>query len=530
MRRRLKHLAGQTGEIRTASFRGAQHLVVPVVALVEGVVRPSNSSGPELALASEFAHAPAGWNGRPVMVGHPTISGTPVPAGDPAILERDSIGSIFKANLDGQSLKLEAWIDEARARELGGEAEAIVERLQAGEQVEVSVGVIIDLEEKKGEWNDKPYSFVWRSVMPDHLALLREGEIGACSIEMGCGAPRVASSRTPAEVRPAAQQPPLRRVLARLLDFFRGAQSEDELSDNDLRQRLDRALQEAEPEFFFIESVFPGESTVVYTAFPPDGGDLRLFRRTYEVSDDGVVALSEGREEVQRFTQFEPVRAASACTCGKSTLRAAREGQRSKSMTKTERITALIANTATPFTEADQKWLEAAPDERLTAIEGHYAEPASPAAGPEGDTPAAAPAQGATAPSASSPESAGTPATPASPPKEKTPEEVEAEFLKAAPESIRTMVARQKAADTKRRTDLVSVLKTAQDAYTEEELGAMPLEDLERLVRVAKAAVPAPDYSGRGVPRPKEDDEPELAALSMADYRKRKQGQTAAAS
>jgi len=66
--------------LRTANFDGREYVVVPVVALVEGVIHPVNSAAPELVLAEEFAKAPNGWNGRPVLWNHPRLNGRRVSA------------------------------------------------------------------------------------------------------------------------------------------------------------------------------------------------------------------------------------------------------------------------------------------------------------------------------------------------------------------------------------------------------------------------------------------------------------------
>ena len=61
------------GSFRTEKFAGRDYMVVPVVALVEGVIQGVNAANPELALASEFGKFPAGWNGRPVVMDHPEV-------------------------------------------------------------------------------------------------------------------------------------------------------------------------------------------------------------------------------------------------------------------------------------------------------------------------------------------------------------------------------------------------------------------------------------------------------------------------
>ena len=94
----------------------------------------------------------------------------------------------------------------------------------------------------------------------------------------------------------------------------------------------------------------------------------------------------------------------------------------------------------------------------------------------------------------------------------KTPEQIEKEFLDnpATPQSIRDMVARMRTAEATRRTELVGKLKAlTEGVHTEDQLKAMPLEQLESLAKLLKAEVPAVDFSGAGVRREnanKDDD------------------------
>jgi hypothetical protein len=73
-------------------------------------------------------------------------------------------------------------------------------------------------------------------------------------------------------------------------------------------------------------------------------------------------------------------------------------------------------------------------------------------------------------------------------------------FLAAAPQSIRDIVAGNKATLAAKTDALIGQLKTAQSAFTEEELKAKPIGELEKLAALAKVEAPA-DYSGRGIPR-----------------------------
>jgi len=183
--------AHASGLIRTGTYRDHDYVVVPVVALVEGVIHAHNAPSPELVLAEEFGRAPQGWNGRPVMLGHPQRGGHQVSANEPSVLEAGQIGQVFNARVEGGKLKAEAWLDPVLVEKVQGASE-MLEGMRGGEQVEVSVGVFVTENETRGALHGKTYTGIWKDITPDHLAFLTDGVIGACSIEMGCGAPRAA--------------------------------------------------------------------------------------------------------------------------------------------------------------------------------------------------------------------------------------------------------------------------------------------------------------------------------------------------
>lgn len=181
-----------TDSIRTETFNGDEYVVVPVVALVEGVLHSANAEHPELALASEFGRYPNAWDGRPLVMNHPKVDDAYVGANSPTVLEEWSFGQLFNTRLDGDKLKTEAWINTAKVNALGGEAASTLERIQSGDMVEVSTGLFAMVDESEsGKHNGIDYAGVWHSVAPDHLAFLSEGTIGACSVEAGAGVPRL---------------------------------------------------------------------------------------------------------------------------------------------------------------------------------------------------------------------------------------------------------------------------------------------------------------------------------------------------
>jgi len=179
--------ARDSGEIRLQKFMERDHLVVPVVALVEGVIHASNSADAELVLSEEFQRNVRGWNGRPVMLNHPKDKDDSISANDPKVLEQYQIGTVFNARVEDKKLKMDAYLDIEKMEKMGDEAVKMLASIREGKMNEVSVGTFVVAEPRTGKLGDKNYKAVWTEITSDHLAFLPEGIEGACSIEMGCG-------------------------------------------------------------------------------------------------------------------------------------------------------------------------------------------------------------------------------------------------------------------------------------------------------------------------------------------------------
>jgi hypothetical protein len=194
--------ASDTSLIRTETLAGREYTVVPVIALVEGVLQGANSTEPELALFSEFAKFPDSWNGRPVVLRHPNTNGVYVSANSPLIFEDYHMGFMFNTKGEDKRLKTEAWLDNLRIQDLGGEYLDTLTRINDGEVMNVSVGAFIDTRPSPGTFKGKDYLCVWQNVLPDHLALLPDQQ-GACSVADGCGTNRVAAAAAanPVQIR-----------------------------------------------------------------------------------------------------------------------------------------------------------------------------------------------------------------------------------------------------------------------------------------------------------------------------------------
>lgn len=521
---RCVHLVGVTSApLRTASFEAREHLVVPVVMLVEGVVFAVNAEHPEFVPAEELRVAPAGWGGRPVTWTHPVVDGNRVMANSPSVLERFSVGKIFNPSIrDDVKLVAEAWLD-VNGKSHIPEGRELVDRAKTGDPIEVSVGVFVTEEKTAGVFNGKPYKSIWRNIVPDHLAMLPKGDIGACSIAMGCGAPRAARSYfiTASGYEPTAKeqtvnkcakcnkehegecakedQTPARSLKDRLAALIRPrVGAETRISDTELANKLELSLRAVEPGFLGVDSVYFDDNEVVYAA-SPDPDQLQFFQRSYKLKD-GNVTLSDERIEMEMVTRFEPkdkkaakdkaaeASTKTACGCGGNGGKApvASEGATDMKIDK-ERVNKLLARKTTSFTEADAAYLEGFTEERFKQLEA-IETPEEKAAREKAE------AEQAAAKAASSNTTL-------------TPEQ----WLAAAPPELRALIERQKNTEAAERTAAIKVLTEAKAPFTETELAALPTETVKKLAATIKPTA-AVDYSvAAGVVRAAEDNSNDAA-------------------
>lgn len=167
--------------IRHETLRGADHIVVPVIMMLEGVHH--GSRGPLLHTSEELSSFTASWNGIPVIVYHPEIDGEFVSANLPEIVDSQVAGTIFNARFESGKLKAEAWIDVNRISKI---SPMTMQMIEDGLPLEVSIGVFSDEEVVEGDWNGEHYTAIAHNYRPDHLALLPDQE-GACNWNDGCG-------------------------------------------------------------------------------------------------------------------------------------------------------------------------------------------------------------------------------------------------------------------------------------------------------------------------------------------------------
>lgn len=323
-------------ELATAQLRGQDHLIVPCVMIVEGVLHSSNASDPALALASEFGITPQGWDGRPTVYNHPQEDGIAVSANRPKGWEDEVIGLCFNTSLDGKKLKTDLWLDISRTPQV------VIDGLKNGDEFEVSTGLFAQAEDASGKFDGKEYKMIWRNIVPDHLAILEKGSVGACSIADGCGAMRtnskgqevymnisaqtqgdsgassakkkedvVAASAAPSECgcQPtqfelAVNKLPkgLRMVVNQVASLFKT----NELSDNDIRTAIQAGL-DAQESFAYASVYAVFDSYVIFSAMSRSDYEWAAYKVSYTVAEGGAISIGSDAIRVRPETTYVPV-------------------------------------------------------------------------------------------------------------------------------------------------------------------------------------------------------------------------------
>lgn len=610
--------------LREETLNDVRYIVCPVISkLGDNVEWPINAPTPELIPASVLSLAVSNRNNRPVVMGHPQDdNGNYISANEPGILEKYAYGFMFAAKFEDNKVSCEMWLDPIRAESVGPLATRVIERLQNGEMVEVSEGNYVLSEIEDGEWQGKKYGAKWIACWSDHLATLPEGQLGACSIDDGCGANRVSMGLKAASVltsikvaaltqarRPTftgtetstwtkptfadyvkylynGDEPPtsvgkcsvemkrdiaahtllgdpdatnfsdltshavvnpangylnenalrsflndanssVKEMVKRLLNSEFSANLPDKkvevatsmdkkkpntlkrmldsmatalksaMSNNDLRWKLYKAIEKIDPSITAVTDEDVAAGTVVYLSKVRLGGDYwddgeceyHNYQRTFTIDEKEAVTVSDDAIEIEWFQGWKPlgeatprpnttttISAAGACGCQKGVNNMDR-------VSVINRLSGLVGNL---------KALEAMDDKGLEELDKKFPEEKK-------ETPAPNPVEPAT-----------TPTTPTTPPVDTTQSvslsREEYADIKASADAFKAQQAAHKA-------NLVASLKSAQSEFTETDLNAMEVPQLERLSRVLKVNQPVSSGSYVGLPIPKDIAKPAMREL-----------------
>lgn len=206
-------------------------------------------------------------------------------------------------------------------------------------------------------------------------------------------------------------------------------------SDGDRRAALDAAMSMNGEDFFFIVAV--EDDNFVFER----GFSGKLMSRGFRIDDDGTVVLTGEPTQVRPETEFVPVKV------------------KEETMTSEERVNSLIANEATRFGEDHREWLTGLDEAQLETLE--------PSEIPE-PTPGEAPST------------------------------AEAYIASIDNPEMQAILNSGLTLHRVRKENLVARIKASSEVFSEEELHAKELPELEKLASLANVAVSDDDFSGAG--------------------------------
>ena len=161
-------------------IEGKDYIKMPVVFLKEGILE--GSAGALLHKADIFKDYAEKFNKIPITYMHPSLNNEHVSVKDNGT---DILGFLDNVSYNEQKRALEgfAYIDSALLQNKYVHLHDLINKKY---NIEVSVGIYSEIENKEGVFNDRKYIGVVQNYEPDHLAIL--GELtGACSYKAGCG-------------------------------------------------------------------------------------------------------------------------------------------------------------------------------------------------------------------------------------------------------------------------------------------------------------------------------------------------------
>lgn len=337
------------GKPRHEMLEDRPHIVVNTVMIMEGVWE--GSGGKIFYPGGELRKSVPTWNHKPALIYHPEMEGKALSGCNPKIINKQKCGVVLEVEYaKGAKLKNETWFDEKRLKKLD---EPTLAKIENGEQVEVSTGVIVDVDNKKGIWNSKKFLASAFNIVGDHLAILPKG-VGACSVKDGAGLHQ----------NQAVQIDKIMKFLIKNGVSHPFMINLNEMSHRQIDSALGmviRAKLEATGNRWdgWIEEIFDN-----YAIFYADGG---LFKISYK-EKDGKVELTSEPSPVKRSVSYAPIKNELVSNSDK--------GDTEMADKKKAIVEGLIANGR--FTEDDRETLLNWDEETLTKLQGLKA-PSKPA-------------------------------------------------------------------------------------------------------------------------------------------------------
>lgn len=346
-------------EVTHQTHQGKEYLVVPVVMMVEGV--HNGSHGPLLHTIEELGRFPASWNGIPIVIDHPEVDGQNISANEPDVIDARLVGRVYHTRVDGARLMAQAWLEEEKLRQLSA---IILAQIEAGEPIEVSLGMFTEELTSQGDWNGEQYEAIARNHRPDHLALL-PGGLGACSIEDGCG---IRANKKGGK-NDMLNDDWVKTITDLKEDHYTHLinanidQGYKALVDA-ARQKLDS--MDSENSIHLLQEVY--DEFLVYEVRLRVGG-TKLYKQGYTF-ESGAVTLQGSPTEVRRKVEYVAMAEGSGMVrtkfnTNKKSVSKMADNVENCTPCVQKKVTELIGDGKSKFTEADRPWLETLSEEQL---------------------------------------------------------------------------------------------------------------------------------------------------------------------
>ena len=453
--------------IRREQLNGKDNIVVPVTMMVEGV--HIGSHGPVLHLAEELGRYPESWDGIPATIGHPQVNGQYVSANSPAVLQDWAVGRIFNTRIDDTALRAEAWLDEECLERI---SEETLDHLNNGDVIEVSVGIFSDEETTSGVWNTERYNAIARNHRPNHLALLPD-EIGACSIADGCGIRVNKKGETKVtKEKIVVNSENQSQVLKELnqLGF-----SINEVGHNEIREKISQVVYGFDGNGLddYVEEVY--SDYFVYSQWNNrvEPRMKKLYKQSYGIDSANDVKLNGDPVHVKREVNYDAVPFVN--TEERVITKRVIQKNNKKSMCTDcvkKLADSLITNKATAWDETDREYLETQTEEQLEKM--------TPAVVKEPEVNTAKATRDEILAVLSE--------------KPMTNEE----FLGLASPEVRSQIEEGLELRTNQKTEMVSQIIANTEQWTEDELNAKELSELQKLHKVVMKDTGETVYTGGG--------------------------------
>lgn len=286
---------------RYETIRGVGYTIYPTVMMREGV------HNGVLYTHGNIAEMFSAWNGVPIPLQHPRDEeGAPIICNSPEVMNSHPIlGRVFNAHMEGDRLRAELWFETQLLNTIGAE---LKNRLDQGENVDVSTGLLCNEIPQAGEWNGEQYESIAINIRPDHLAVL-PGVSGACSWADGCGIranEKGGSSMVDTTQGKTFDKGAWDQFLAQTewgQDAFKANEKEYKSLIRSLSQKVDE-MDIPQESYNYLMAVY--DSYVIYKK-ETRNGPSRMYRRNYSTNQEEMVEWTSDPVQVRKNVTYTDV-------------------------------------------------------------------------------------------------------------------------------------------------------------------------------------------------------------------------------